>query len=156
MKCPKCGCEECYRDDVNIGVGVIYGPSINTAATIHRVQAWHELVAWLVMKSRKDHQMRRKFVITFNMKEKYYYTGPDNILTFVWSDDISEAKFYKTGSEALKDREEMCKYHISRDPAYKNTYDKYVDIECVNETPPAKKPKPVKTFHKVKYNRFTR
>lgn len=26
MKCPKCGCEECYRDDVNIGVGIIYGP----------------------------------------------------------------------------------------------------------------------------------
>lgn len=26
MKCPNCGCEECYRDSVDVGVGVIHGP----------------------------------------------------------------------------------------------------------------------------------
>lgn len=25
MDCPKCG-EECWRDDVDVGVGIIYGP----------------------------------------------------------------------------------------------------------------------------------
>lgn len=26
MTCPKCGCEECHRDEVDIGVGVMCGP----------------------------------------------------------------------------------------------------------------------------------
>lgn len=26
MNCPKCGAEDCYRDSVDVGVGVMYGP----------------------------------------------------------------------------------------------------------------------------------
>lgn len=26
MRCPKCGCDECHRDEVDVGVGVISGP----------------------------------------------------------------------------------------------------------------------------------
>lgn len=26
MECPKCGCDECHRDEVDVGVGVIFGP----------------------------------------------------------------------------------------------------------------------------------
>lgn len=26
MKCPKCECDECHRDSVDIGVGILHGP----------------------------------------------------------------------------------------------------------------------------------
>jgi hypothetical protein len=26
MTCPKCGAQDCWRDSVDVGVGVIYGP----------------------------------------------------------------------------------------------------------------------------------
>jgi len=26
MKCPKCGNDECHREEVDVGVGIIYGP----------------------------------------------------------------------------------------------------------------------------------
>lgn len=102
--------------------------------------------------------MKRDYIVFYNLCGKNYYMGHINdvINVFGWTVDINKAKLYKTGSEALKVRDELYEHFLRSDPSWVS-YNKHLDITSINRKPVKDtKPKPVKTFHKINHNRFSR
>ena len=94
--------------------------------------------------------MNRGYVITYTYHNiTSYYTG------FDWAEDPLKAKVYKTGAEALKVRDRLYAVWAGRYPSLKEAYDRNLDIQIITKTV-IKTPKPVKTFHRIKHNRFAR
>jgi hypothetical protein len=94
--------------------------------------------------------MNRGYVVTYTYNNStQYYTG------FDWVDDPLKAKVYRTGAEALKVRDMLYGIWVRRYPRLKESYDRNLDIQIITKTV-IKTPKPVKTFHRIKHNRFAR